>query len=69
MLLLSSRIIPIIWDINSMVTGQRPVSPYLLELDSLPRCTSGSFPREQNWLTVVLDMGTKSEFVSEALPQ
>lgn len=52
-----------------MVTGQRPVSPYLRELDSLPRCTSGSFPRGQNWLTVVLDMGTKSEFGNEALPQ
>jgi len=63
-----SRIIPIIWDINLMVKGQRPVSRMPARSISLPRCTSGSFPWGRNWLTVVPDRRTKSEFVSEGPP-
>src|SRR5260370_6551354 len=51
-----------------MVTGQRPVSPMAAQLDFESRCTSGSFPTSQTWLTVSVNRRNKSEFVDEALP-
>ena len=51
-----------------MVTGQRPVSPMAAQLNVEPRCTSGSFPASQTWLTVSLNRLSKPEFVHEALP-
>jgi len=51
-----------------MVTGQRPVSPMAAHFDFEPRCTFGSFPASETWLTVFVNRRNKSEFVDEALP-
>src|ERR1019366_4177912 len=48
--------------------GAAASQPRSRELDSQPRCTSGSFPGTRNWLSVFLDRQNKSEFAGEALP-